>query len=87
MRHSSHLILLKIAQMDDKFPFYADENSDPSLSTKPAMAVKFLMGPLNQTNNLNQTNTPKSKNCSIKDLVILSYEKALELIIVTGSSS
>ena len=57
MRHSSHLILLKIAQMDDKFPFYADENSDPSLSTKPAMAVKFLMGPLNQTNNLNRANT------------------------------
>ena len=41
--------------MDDKFPFYADENSDPCLSAEPAMAVKCSMGPLNQTIKIEKT--------------------------------
>ena len=43
MKNSSHLILLKIAQMDDKFPLYADMKIPMALSTDPKMAVKFSM--------------------------------------------
>lgn len=49
MRHSSHLILLKIAQMDDKFPFYADENSDPCPQRSLRWLSNVQWGPLNQT--------------------------------------